>query len=112
MNRWRLDGARAVVTGGTRGIGLAVVLELLELGASVVTAGRDLEDLDARLMPARDAGRLTLMAADVATAEGRRALVDAIPDAWDALEILVNNVGTNIRQPSLAVTSDDYQRIL
>ena len=111
-SRWRLDGARAVVTGGTGGIGLAVVLELLELGASVVTAGRDLEDLDARLMPARDAGRLTLMAADLATAEGRGALVDAIPDAWDALEILVNNVGTNIRQPSLAVTSDDYQRIL
>ena len=112
MNRWRLDGARAVVTGGTRGIGLAVVLELLELGASVVTAGRDLEDLDPRLTPARDAGRLTLIATDLATVDGRAALVDAIPDGWDALEILVNNVGTNVRQPSLAVTSDDYQRIL
>ena len=103
-SRWRLDGSRAVVTGGTRGIGLAVVLELLELGASVVTAGRDLEDLDPRLAPARDAGRLTLIATDLATADGRAALVDAIPDAWDALEILVNNVGTNVRQPSLAVT--------
>ena len=89
-----------------------MVLELLELGASVVTAGRDLEDLDARLTPPRDAGRLTLIAADLATAEGRAALIDAIPDAWDALDILVNNVGTNVRQPSLAVTSDDYQRIL
>ena len=112
LNRWRLDGARAVVTGGTRGIGLAVVLELLELGASVVTAGRDLEDLDPRLTPARDAGRLTLIATDLATADGRAALLDAIPDAWDALDILVNNVGTNVRQPSLAVTDDDYQRIL
>ena len=111
-SRWRLDGSRAVVTGGTRGIGLAVVLELLELGASVVTAGRDLEDLDPRLTPARDAGRLTLVATDLATADGRAALVDAIPVAWDALEILVNNVGTNVRQPSLAVTDDDYQRIL
>jgi tropinone reductase I len=112
MNRWRLDGSRAVVTGGTRGIGLAVVLELLELGASVVTAGRDLDDLDARLTSARDAGRLILMAADLATIEGRAALVDAIPGAWDAVDILVNNVGTNVRQPSLAVTTDDYQRIL
>src|SRR5215203_3173060 len=109
MNRWRLDGARAVVTGGTRGIGLAVVLELLELGASVVTAGRDLDDLDARLTAARDAGRLTLTAADLATADGRAALLAAMPPAWDALDILVNNVGTNVRQPSLAVTAYDYQ---
>src|SRR5436190_1592460 len=100
MNRWRVDGARAVVTGGTRGIGLAVVLELLELGASVVTAGRDLEDLDARLTSARDAGRLTLIAADLATSEGRAALIEAIPETWDTLDILVNNVGTNVRQPS------------
>ena len=112
MNRWRLDGARAVVTGGTRGIGLAVVLELLELGASVVTAGRDLDDLDRAATPARDAGRVTLIATDLATAEGRAALIDAIPDAWDALDILVNNVGTNVRQPSLAVTDDAWQRIL
>ena len=61
-SRWRIDGARAVVTGGTRGIGLAVVLELLELGASVVTAGRELDDLDPRLTPARDVGRVTLVA--------------------------------------------------
>ena len=112
MNRWRLDGARAVVTGGTRGIGLAVVLELLELGASVVTAGRDLEDLDPRLTSAREAGRLTLIATDLATPEGRATLVDAIPGAWHTIDILVNNVGTNVRQPSLAVTGDDYRHIL
>ncbi len=110
--RWRLDGARAVVTGGTGGIGLAVVLELLELGASVVTVGRDLDDLDPRLEAARDAGRLHLTAADLATADGRAALIALIPAAWDALEILVNNVGTNVRTPSLTTSDDDYRRIL
>ena len=50
--------------------------------------------------------------ADLATPEGRAALIDAIPAGWDTLDILVNNVGTNVRQPSLAVTGDDYQRIL
>ena len=111
-SRWRLDGARAVVTGGTRGIGLATVVELLDLGASVVTAARDLDDLDPRLTAACDAGRLMLVGCDLATADGRSALLAAIPDTWDALDVLVNNVGTNVRQPSLAVTEADYRRIL
>jgi len=111
-NRWRLDGARAVVTGGTRGIGLAVVLELIELGVSVVTAGRDLDDLDPRLIAARDAGRVTVVATDLATTDGRATLLAAIPDSWDAIDVLVNNVGTNVRTPSLAVVDDDYRRIL
>ena len=110
--RWRLDGARAVVTGGTRGIGLATVIELLDLGASVVTAGRELDDLDPRLAAAREAGRLTVVGGDLATAAGRAALVSAVPAAWDALEILVNNVGTNVRTRSLDVADDDYRRIL
>jgi len=111
-SRWRLDGGRAVVTGGTRGIGLAVVLELLDLGASVVTAARELDDLDPRLIAACDAGRLMLVGCDLATADGRAALIAAIPEAWDALDVLVNNVGTNVRQPSLAVSEADYHRIL
>ena len=111
-SRWRLDGGRAVVTGGTRGIGLAVVLELLDLGASVVTAARELDDLDPRLIAACDAGRLMLVGCDLGTAGGRAALVAAIANAWDTLDVLVNNVGTNVRQPSLAVAEADYHRIL
>jgi Tropinone reductase 1 len=111
-SRWRLDGARAVVTGGTRGIGLAVVYELLDLGAAVLTVARDLGQLNPRLAVERDAGRVTVVAADVATADGRAALLAAIPPAWTAIEILVNNVGTNVRTPSLQVTPADYHRIL
>lgn len=112
MNRWRLDGARAVVTGGTRGIGLATVLELVELGASVLVAARDVDDLDPRFTAARDAGRVQLVAADIATAEGRAALLAALPADWDALEILVNNVGTNVRKPSLEISEADYRIVL
>lgn len=112
MNRWRLDGARAVVTGGTRGIGLATVLELVELGASVLVAARDVDDLDPRFTAAQEAGRVRLVAADVATAEGRAALLAALPAGWDALEILVNNVGTNVRKPSLAISDADYRHVL
>ncbi len=112
MNRWRLDEARAVVTGGTRGIGLAIVLELVELGASVLVAARDVDELDPRFTAAQEAGRGRLVAADVATAEGRAALLAALPAGWDALEILVNNVGTNVRKPSLAISDADYRHVL
>src|SRR5690242_7737070 len=110
--RWTLADARALVTGGTRGIGLAVVLELLELGAEVLTPARTLDTLDPRLIAARDGGRLRLVAADLATPDGRASLVDAIPADWTTLDILVNNVGTNVRKPSLAITEAEYRRVV
>jgi Tropinone reductase 1 len=110
--RWRLDGARAVVTGGTKGIGLAVTRELLDLGAHVVVVARGQARLDPVLEAAAREGRVHVVEADVATAQGRQCVLDDIPPTWDALDILVNNVGTNIRKPSLAFTEDEYRTVL
>ena len=111
-SRWRLDGARAVVTGGTKGIGLAVTRELLDLGAHVLIAARSTERLDAALQPAVADGRLLAVAADVTTADGRTRVAGALPAEWRGLDVLVNNVGTNVRKPSLAFTDDEYRRVL
>lgn len=111
-SRWRLDDARAVVTGGTQGIGLAVTRELLDLGAHVLVVARGQSPLDPALQRASDEARLHLVAADVATAQGRRDVRERVTARWDALDILVNNVGTNIRKPSLAFTEDDYRTVL
>eukprot|EP00962_Isochrysis_galbana_P054989 scaffold26646_cov142-Isochrysis_galbana.AAC.5 len=72
---WSLRGRRAVVTGGSKGLGRAIIEELLSQGCDVITCARDLEPL-AVLLAAE--ARLTAVAADVATPEGRRALLDAI----------------------------------
>ena len=112
LPRWRLDGARAVVTGGTKGIGLAVVRELLDLGAEVVTVSRREAAGDAALEAAAAVGRLHAIHADVATPRGRERLAAGLPASWDALDILVNNVGTNIRKPSLEFTGDEYRTVL
>jgi Tropinone reductase 1 len=111
VDRWTLDGTRAVVTGGTKGIGLAVVRELLALGASVLTAARHVDALPDDLIAARDAGSLHAVAADIATDRGRQAVVAAIPAAWTAVEILVNNVGTNVRKPSLDLSAGEVATI-
>jgi len=111
-SRWRLDGARAIVTGGTKGIGLAVTRELLDLGAQVMVASRGEARLDPALSAAEQAARLHLVRADVATAPGRSRIVDTVTGTWSALDILVNNVGTNIRKPSLDFTEDEYRMVL
>lgn len=87
MPGWDLNGRRALVTGGTRGIGAATVAELRDLGADVMLAARTHH------------GDPACIAADITTAEGRARIVDAVQGRWDALDILVNNAGTNIRKP-------------
>jgi Tropinone reductase 1 len=120
-SRWTLPSpASAVVTGGTRGIGKAVVEELAgEFGARVLTCSRNREDLDARVDEWTDRGwDVTGVVADVSDPESRRALVDAIRQ-WlrgDAVEekqldILVNNAGTNIRKPSVEYAAEEVRAV-
>jgi Tropinone reductase 1 len=107
--RWRLDGKRALVTGGTKGIGLAVAEELLGLGAEVLIVARTAADVAARV--AAWGSRAHGVAADVATADGRRSALDAAA-RLGGLDILVNNAGTNVRRASLDYTDDEVARVL
>ncbi|NLB58872.1 MAG: SDR family oxidoreductase [Gammaproteobacteria bacterium] len=87
-----LSGKRAVVTGSTGGIGLAIATGLAKAGAAVTIVGRAQERVDAALAEIRkasgrdDAGGVV---ADIGTAEGCAALTAAAPDA----DIFINNVG-------------------
>jgi tropinone reductase I len=90
---WRLDGKRALVTGGTKGIGRAVVEEFLSLGAEVVFCARNAEDVAHMASELASRGAVHGVAADVTEADGRARLVEAAGE----IDILVNNVGTNVR---------------
>ncbi len=84
---WDLKGKRALVTGGTRGIGAATVAELRTLGAEVL--------LVARTLPSGIEG----IAADVTMAADRMRIAVEVDRRWGALDLLVNNAGMNIRKP-------------
>lgn len=111
--RWTLNGKCALVTGATKGIGRAVADELCALGASVLLVARDEAGVAeaAGEIGERHAGRVFGIAADVTQEDGRRALLDKASAALGGLDVLVNNVGTNIRKPSLDYSADEYETL-
>jgi NAD(P)-dependent dehydrogenase (short-subunit alcohol dehydrogenase family) len=80
-----LDGKNALVTGGTKGIGAAVVRRLRELGATVLTA--------ARTRPVEVADDAYFVAADIATAEGCRRVAGAALQALGRVDLIVHVAG-------------------
>jgi NAD(P)-dependent dehydrogenase (short-subunit alcohol dehydrogenase family) len=80
-----LDRNRALVTGGTKGIGAAVAVRLREAGASVLTT--------ARSRPADLPGGIAFVAADITTATGCADVVDAVRNRLDGIDIIVHVVG-------------------
>lgn len=110
--RWNLAGKKALVTGGTKGIGEAVVREFLALGAQVLLIARNTADVHAAVEHyRRDGADVSGVAADVSTAEGRNTVLDAV-QSWGTLDILVNNVGTNIRKKTVDYSDGDYDTIM
>ena len=93
LDRFRLDGRRALVTGGSRGLGREMALALAEVGADIVITGRDRASLDdaaaAILARGRAAVPIAADMSDPATCE--RACREAL--ATGPIHVLVNNVG-------------------
>jgi NAD(P)-dependent dehydrogenase (short-subunit alcohol dehydrogenase family) len=99
-----LSGKRALVTGSSQGIGLAIAAGLARAGASVVLTGRDAGKLDAAA--AGLTGEVTSVAGDVTTDEGTAQLLEQVPD----VDVLVNNLGIFGARPALEITDDEWRR--
>jgi tropinone reductase I len=104
---WNLKNKTALITGGTKGIGKAVVEEFLALGANVITVARSEESI-LKCQKEIKSDDIRFITADVGTKEGIRKVVDSIEE----LDILVNNVGTNIRKKIVDFEEADFYKIL
>lgn len=97
-----LDGKRAVVTGGSRGIGEMIAQGLVDAGASVITTARKVEALEAtaaRINAGAGRAAVTPIAGDLSTVEGVSAFAERVNELAPSLHILVNNAGASWGAP-------------
>ncbi len=104
-----LQGKVAIVTGGTRGIGLAVARRFLEEGVSVAICGRDLGRLSEAEAALSPAGTVLAHVADTADAPSREAFAEAVLARFGRVDILVNNAGTHVRAALDDMTEQQLQ---
>jgi NAD(P)-dependent dehydrogenase (short-subunit alcohol dehydrogenase family) len=89
-----VSGKTALVTGGSRGIGLMIARGLVQAGARVIVSSRKTDDVQAAAQELSALGDCHAVAGDVSTPEGATALAQATRERFPELNILVNNAGT------------------
>lgn len=114
LNRFRLDGKTALITGGARGLGRVIADALADAGATVALTARSLDSARAAASEIAQAyGAKTLgLAADVTVADDVARIVAETEAAFGQVDILVNNAGINIRGPIETLSVDDWDAVV
>ena len=108
-----LAGRTAVVTGGTRGIGLAIARALAEDGASVVVSGRDAARVESAVGELEALGAAAVgLAADQSKREDCERLVDVAKERFGRIDVLVNNAGITRDQLLVRMKDDDWDLVM
>ncbi|PIA30122.1 hypothetical protein AQUCO_05700088v1 [Aquilegia coerulea] len=112
--RWSLKGTSALVTGGTRGIGHAIVEELARFGATVYTCSRKQDEVDECLKQWKNKGfQVAGSVCDVSSRPDREKLMKDVAGYFNGkINILVNNAGISILKEAIDFTAEDYSRLM
>ena len=113
LDRFRLDGKVAVVTGASSGLGVAFAQALAEAGADVALGARRAEKLEQTRTLVENAGRRAVaVATDVAKPEDCTALVEAAMAEFGHVDILVNNAGIGTAVPATRETPEQFRQVI
>lgn len=113
MLHWNLKGKKALITGGTKGIGEACALLLAQAGAEVMVISRHEDDIKKMAQDATQQGLSIIgKAFDMAEPMVAKQIIEHVNATWGSLDILVNNAGMNIRKASVEYSSEEYDRIM
>lgn len=113
QNLFSLTGKRALITGSSQGIGLALARGLANAGARIVLNGRDAEKLGQAADALRDEGAtVATLAFDVTRHDEVRSAIDGFEAADGPIDILINNAGMQHRTPLQDFPADAFERLL
>ncbi|HLX93173.1 MAG TPA: SDR family oxidoreductase [Puia sp.] len=113
MTSWDLKGKKALITGGSKGIGKAIVHEFLSLGAEVLFTARNSIDVASVEQEFSQMGhKVHGIPADATSAQDRHKLVVWIQAEWGFLDILVNNAGIAMEKKSVDFSQEEYMKLL
>ena len=113
LDRFRLDGKVAVVTGASSGLGVDFARGLAEAGADVVIAARRVERLEETRATVEGLGRRCVaVAADVTSVEDCTRVVRTAMDELGRVDVLVNNAGLGTAYPATREDPDDFRRVI
>ncbi|THJ75280.1 SDR family NAD(P)-dependent oxidoreductase [Candidatus Frankia alpina] len=113
LDRFRLDGRVAIVTGASSGLGVDFARGLAEAGADVVLAARRVERLGATAKIVESAGHSAVaVAVDVADPASAERVVAAAMEAFGRVDVLVNNAGVGTAVPALRETPEQFRSVL
>ncbi len=114
LDRFRLDGRRAVITGGSRGLGFEMARAMAEAGGEVVLASRDLSAAQQAAASLNDAGHTAHgMQADLSSPSQTTEFCERVLAEFAPIDILVNNVGgRRINDPTEQMPLETWQQIL
>jgi NAD(P)-dependent dehydrogenase (short-subunit alcohol dehydrogenase family) len=107
-----IEGKTALVTGGSRGIGLMIARGFVEAGATVYVSSRKAEVCEEVATELSTIGRCFALPADVSTEAGCRQLADALGEREDRLHVLVNNAGATWGAPLAEHDEASWRRVL
>lgn len=108
-----LKGKTAIVTGGTRGIGLAIVKKYLENGANVAVAGSRQETVEKALAQLSDyEGRVMGIWPDLCNPEDVAAAFASVKEKFGSIDIMANNAGVSSRTSLYDYTFEEFSKIM
>jgi NAD(P)-dependent dehydrogenase (short-subunit alcohol dehydrogenase family) len=113
LDRFRLDGKVAIVTGASSGLGVAFAKALAEAGADLVLAARRVERLEAtRAIVARAGRRAIAVAADMTLPENAQVVVEEAMKEFGHVDVLVNNAGKGTAVPATRETPEQFREVI
>ncbi|MEV4890900.1 SDR family NAD(P)-dependent oxidoreductase [Nonomuraea sp. NPDC050547] len=113
IDKFRLDGKVAIVTGASSGLGVAFARGLAQAGADIVIGARRADRLDGTRKLVEEAGRRCLaVATDVTVVEQCQALVEAAVAEFGQVDVLINNAGVGTAVPALRESPEEFRRVI